>query len=87
MVSSEDAKAISTIAAERAKERELRAEIEESGKIQIIQYVVYHSLGLGFYSRSNRTPLKHFSYGEAAFDLHFKKKSLWLAVRFVLLRL
>lgn len=71
MASSEDGKEISTIAAERARERELRAEIEETGKIQIIRYLVYHSLGLVFYSRSNRKPLKHFSYGEAAFDSHF----------------
>lgn len=86
IASSENGKESSTIASERARERELRAEIEESGEIQIMQNLVYHRLELVFYFRNSRKSLKHFSQVEAAFDLLFKK-SLWLPVRFVLLRL
>lgn len=73
MASSENRKEIRAVAAQRDRERELRAEIEESGKIQIMENPVHQSPGLLFYSKSNIKPLTYFRQVEAASNLQFEK--------------
>lgn len=53
MASSKNGKVVRAVAAQRARESKSRAEIEESGEMQIMQNLVHHSLKLVFYSRSN----------------------------------
>lgn len=52
MKSSENRKEIRAVAAQRARERELRAEIEASGKIQIMESLVHQSWGCYFILRA-----------------------------------
>lgn len=52
MASSENEKISAAAAPDRARESKLKAEIEESVEIQIMQNLVYHSAQLIFYSRN-----------------------------------